>query len=301
MASVCAGTLSLLSAGVPLHDSVAGVAMGLVFERPDRYAVISDILGSEDHLGDMDFKVAGTRSGITGFQMDVKISGISQDIMREALDQAREGRLFILDRMAEVIEKPVESISTYAPKILTLKVPQDKIGTIIGPSGKMIRSIIEKTGTNINVDDDGTVTISATGEGDANEAYDTIQSLIEEVEVGKVYEGEVKRIMDFGAFVEILPGKEGLVHISKLEHHRVNKVTDVLNLGDKVKVKVTEIDALGRINLSRKALLPNPHPQSGSESHSDSRPGSYHSDDSRTRHSQHADSRSHSSRKRPRR
>ena len=271
MASICAGSLSLLSAGVPLRDSVAGVAMGLVFESADRYAVLSDILGSEDHLGDMDFKVAGTRKGITGFQMDVKISGISKEIMREALEQAREGRLHILDKMAEVIEKPVDSISRYAPKILILKVPQEKIGTIIGPSGKMIRSIIEETGTNINVEDDGTVTISATGEGDAERAYDTIQSLIAEIEVGKAYEGEVKRIMDFGAFVEIQPGKEGLVHISKLEHHRVNKVTDVLNVGDRVKVKVTEIDALGRINLSRKALLPNPHPQSRSQSHSDSR------------------------------
>lgn len=271
MASICASSLSLLSAGVPLRDSVAGVAMGLVFESADRYAILSDILGSEDHLGDMDFKVAGTRKGITGFQMDVKISGISKEIMRGALEQAREGRLHILDKMAEVIEKPVDSISRYAPKILILKVPQEKIGTIIGPSGKMIRSIIEETGTNINVEDDGTVTISATGEGDAERAYDTIQNLIAEIEVGKTYEGEVKRIMDFGAFVEIQPGKEGLVHISKLEHHRVNKVTDVLNVGDRVKVKVTEIDALGRINLSRKALLPNPHPQSRSQSHSDSR------------------------------
>ncbi len=271
MASICASSLSLLSAGVPLRDSVAGVAMGLVFESADRYAILSDILGSEDHLGDMDFKVAGTRKGITGFQMDVKISGISKEIMRGALEQAREGRLHILDKMAEVIEKPVDSISRYAPKILILKVPQEKIGTIIGPSGKMIRSIIEETGTNINVEDDGTVTISATGEGDAERACDTIQNLIAEIEVGKTYEGEVKRIMDFGAFVEIQPGKEGLVHISKLEHHRVNKVTDVLNVGDRVKVKVTEIDALGRINLSRKALLPNPHPQSRSQSHSDSR------------------------------
>ena len=303
MASICAGTLSLLTAGVPLRDSVAGVAMGLVFEDQNRYAVLSDILGSEDHLGDMDFKVAGTRKGITGFQMDVKISGISKDIMREALEQAREGRLFILDRMADVIEKPVESISSYAPKILTLKVPQDKIGTIIGPSGKMIRSIIEETGTNINVDDDGTVTISAVGEGDAHRAYDTIQSLIEEVEVGKVYDGEVKRIMDFGAFVEILPGKEGLVHISKLEHHRVNKVTDVLNVGDKVKVKVTEIDGLGRINLSRKALLPNPHGQSGPEQREDSSPRDSRprsSGDSRARHHPHGDTRTRSSSKRSR-
>ena len=271
MASICAGSLSLLSAGVPLRESIAGVAMGLVFESADRFAILSDILGSEDHLGDMDFKVAGTRKGITGFQMDVKISGISMDIMSKALEQAREGRLHILDKMAEVIEKPVDSISPYAPKILILKVPQDKIGTIIGPSGKMIRSIIEETGTNINVEDDGTVTIAATGEGDAERAQDTIQSLIAEIEVGKTYDGEVKRIMDFGAFVEIQPGKEGLVHISKLEHHRVNKVTDVLKVGDRVKVKVTEIDAMGRINLSRKALLPNPNPQSHTRSREDAR------------------------------
>jgi polyribonucleotide nucleotidyltransferase len=254
MATVCSGTLALLSAGVPLRDSIAGVAMGLIFED-GKYAVLSDILGSEDHLGDMDFKVAGTRNGITGFQMDVKISGISKELLKEALEQAREGRLHILDQMAEVIKKPVESVSRYAPKIMTLKIAQDKIGTIIGPAGKMIRSIIEETGTNIYVDDDGTVTISST-DGDAQRAYDKIQSLVEEVAVGKTYEGVVKRIMDFGAFIEVLPGKEGLCHISQLENYRVNKVTDVLKVGDAVKVKVTEIDSLGRINLSRKALLP---------------------------------------------
>jgi len=255
MATVCAGTLSLLSAGVPLRNSVAGVAMGLVYEN-GRYAILTDILGLEDHLGDMDLKVAGTKIGITGFQMDVKVSGISKQILREALEQAKEGRLQILDRMAQVIEKPVESVSRYAPKILTLKVPKEKIATIIGPGGKMIRSIIEETGANIWVEDDGTVTISVVGNGDAQKAYDRIKVLSEDIEVGKVYEGEVKRIMDFGAFIEVLPGKEGLCHISQLEHRRVNKVSDVLKVGDKVKVKVTEIDALGRINLSRKALLP---------------------------------------------
>jgi polyribonucleotide nucleotidyltransferase len=272
--------------------------MGLVFENTEKYAILSDILGSEDHLGDMDFKVAGTRKGITGFQMDVKISGISKEIMSKALDQAREGRLHILDKMAEVIEKPVDSISRYAPKILILKVPQEKIGTIIGPSGKMIRSIIEETGTNINVEDDGTVTISATGEGDAERAHDTIQGLIAEIEVGKTYEGEVKRIMDFGAFVEIQPGKEGLVHISKLEHHRVNKVTDVLNVGDRVKVKVTEIDAMGRINLSRKALLPNPNPQSHARSREDTRSQSDSRKYADSRSEQRSGSRRDSSRKR---
>jgi polyribonucleotide nucleotidyltransferase len=258
MASVCSGTLSLLSAGVPIRESVAGIAMGLVAEG-DRYAVLSDILGAEDHLGDMDFKVAGTRRGITAFQMDVKVSGLSREIMKKALDQAREGRNYILDRMAEVLSKPVESVSSYAPQIMTLTVPQDKIGTIIGPAGKMIRSIIEQTGANVWIEDDGSVTISSKGdESDAQKAYDMVKALAADVEVGKVYEGEVKRILDFGAFIEILPGKEGLCHISKLEHHRVDKVTDVLNVGDKVEVKVTEIDSQGRINLSRKALLPRP-------------------------------------------
>jgi len=255
MASVCSGTLSLLSAGVPIKDSVAGVAMGLVIEN-GKYAILTDILGTEDHLGDMDFKVAGTRRGITAFQMDVKVSGISTQIMREALEQAREGRFFILDEMAKVIQKPVDSISSFAPKILTLKIPQDKIGTVIGPAGKTIRSIIEKTGANVWVEDDGVVTVSSKGEGDAQAAYDMVKQLTDEVEVGKVYEGEVKRIMDFGAFIEVLPGKEGLCHISQLEHRHVNKVSDILKVGDRVKVKVTEIDALGRINLSRKALLP---------------------------------------------
>ncbi len=255
MASVCSGTLSLLSAGVPIRDSVAGVAMGLVIEN-GKYAILSDILGTEDHLGDMDFKVAGTVNGITAFQMDVKGSGISTQIMREALGQAREGRLFILDEMAKVIEKPVDSISSFAPKILTLKIPQDKIGTVIGPAGKTIRSIIEKTGANVWVEDDGVVTVSSKGEGDAQAAYDMVKLLTDEVEVGKAYEGEVKRILDFGAFIEVLPGQEGLCHISQLEHRHVNKVSDVLKVGDRVKVKVTEIDALGRINLSRKALLP---------------------------------------------
>ncbi len=255
MASVCSGTLSLLSAGVPIKDSVAGVAMGLVIED-GKYAILTDILGSEDHLGDMDFKVAGTKEGITAFQMDVKVSGISTQIMQEALEQAREGRLFILDKMAKVIEKPVDSISSFAPKILTLKIPQDKIGTVIGPAGKTIRSIIEKTGANVWVEDDGVVTVSSKAEGDAQAAYDMVKQLTDEVEVGKAYEGEVKRIVDFGAFIEVLPGQEGLCHISQLEHRHVNKVSDVLKVGDKVKVKVTEIDALGRINLSRKALLP---------------------------------------------
>jgi polyribonucleotide nucleotidyltransferase len=254
MATVCAGTLSLLSVGVPLKDSVAGVAMGLIYED-GKYSILTDILGSEDHLGDMDFKVAGTRSGITAMQMDIKISGISKEIMQEALEQAREGRFYILDKMAEVIDGPAKNISTYAPKIMTVKVASDKIGTIIGPGGKTVRSIIEKTGAEVNVDDDGTVTIYSKNSDGAKMAYDMINELTEDVEVGKIYEGRVKKIVDFGAFIEILPGKEGLCHISQLEFRRVNKVTDVLNVGDRVRVKVREIDSQGRVNLSRKDAL----------------------------------------------
>jgi polyribonucleotide nucleotidyltransferase len=255
MASVCSGTLSLLSAGVPLKDSVAGVAMGLVYDN-GKYAILTDILGSEDHLGDMDFKVAGTRKGITAFQMDIKISGISKEIMKEALEQAREGRIFILDQMAQVIERPVDSLSTYAPKILSIKVKPEKIGVIIGPGGKTIRSIIEKTGADVNVEDDGTATVSSKDGEAAQKALEMIKELTAEVEVGKIYEGRVKKIMDFGAFIEVLPGKEGLCHISQLDFARVNKVTDVLKVGDLVKVKVREIDSLGRVNLSRKDALP---------------------------------------------
>ena len=204
----------------------------------------------------MDFKVAGTRKGITAFQMDIKISGISTQIMREALEQAKDARLYVLDKMAEVIKEPVDRISAYAPKILTVKVEPDKIGLIIGSGGKTIRSIIEETGANVWVEDDGTITISSKNSEDVEKAYEKIKLLTEEVEVGKVYEGVVKRITDFGAFIEILPGKEGLCHISQLDHRRINKVTDVLNVGDKVKVKVKEIDPMGRINLTRKELLP---------------------------------------------
>jgi polyribonucleotide nucleotidyltransferase len=258
MASVCSGTLSLLCAGVPLKDSVAGVAMGLVYEDGN-YAILTDILGSEDHLGDMDFKVAGTRRGITALQMDIKISGISKDLMKQALEQAREGRLFILDKMAEVINAPAQNISAYAPKIMTINVETDKIGLIIGPGGKTVRSIIEKSGAEVNIDDNGTITLSSKDEGAVKKAYDMICTMTEEVEVGKTYEGRVKRIMDFGAFIEILPGKEGLCHISQLDHKRVNKVTDVLKVGDTVTVKVRDIDAQGRINLSRKEVLPRTH------------------------------------------
>ncbi|KPJ86436.1 MAG: hypothetical protein AMS17_12490 [Spirochaetes bacterium DG_61] len=258
MASVCSGTLSLLCAGVPLKDSVAGVAMGLIYENGN-YAILTDILGSEDHLGDMDFKVAGTNNGVSALQMDIKISGISKDLMLEALQHAREARIFILEKMADAINAPAQNISTYAPKIMTVRVPTDKIGLIIGPGGITIRSIIEKTGADVDIEDSGIVTLSSKEEEAVKNAADMIRALTEEVEVGKIYQGRVKRIVDFGAFIEILPGKEGLCHISQLEFRRVNKVTDILKVGDTVPVKVREIDSQGRINLSRKDALPKPY------------------------------------------
>ncbi len=254
MASVCSASLSMFNAGVPLKAAVAGIAMGLVAEG-DKYAVLSDILGLEDHVGDMDFKVAGTSTGITAFQMDVKVEGIAPEIMKVALEQAKEGRLHILDQMNAVIAKPEATLSPHAPKVKMIRVEVDKIGGIIGTGGKVIRRIIEESGADISIEDDGTVTISAESIDSINHAERIILSIIEEVEVDKVYEGTVKRIMDFGAFVEILPGKEGLLHISKLDTHRVQAVTDVVNMGDKVRVRVINIDDKGRINLSRKDAL----------------------------------------------
>lgn len=255
MASICSGSLSMFNAGIPVKEAVAGVAMGLIMEG-DRYAVLSDIIGLEDHLGDMDFKVAGTSTGITGFQMDIKIQGITPEIMREALLQAKENRLHILNKMNEVISKPEKELSLFAPRIITITVQKEKIGEIIGPGGKMIKGITERTGAEINIQDDGTVTIAAVDKNSLEAALKAIESIIEEVEVGKIYTGRVKKIMDFGAFVEILPGKEGLLHISKLDFKRVNNVTDVVNEGDEVNVKVIGIDKLGRIDLSRKDALP---------------------------------------------
>jgi polyribonucleotide nucleotidyltransferase len=254
MASVCSASLSMFSAGVPLKDSVAGIAMGLVTEG-DRYAVLTDILGLEDHVGDMDFKVAGTSTGITAFQMDVKVEGIAPEIMKVALQQAREGRLHILGKMNEVISKPESNLSPHAPKVKKIKVEVDKIGGIIGSGGKTIRRIIEESGADIDIEDDGTVMISAVDQDSIDKAERIILSIVEDVEIDKIYEGTVKRIMDFGAFVEILPGKEGLLHISKLDRHRVQSVTDVVKLGDKVRVMVIGIDDKGRINLSRKDAL----------------------------------------------
>ena len=264
MATVCGGILALLNAGVPIRKSVAGIAMGLIKED-QKYVVLSDILGEEDHLGDMDFKVAGTADGITGFQMDIKIAGVDAAIMSQALQQAREGRLHILNIMNQTIAEPRDSISEFAPKIINLKIDPDKIGAVIGPGGKMIKGITEKTGATINVENDGTVTIYSREKAMAEEAEAAIRGLVEEPEVGKWYNGTVRRIMDFGAFVEFLPGKEGLVHISRLAEEHVRSVQDVVQEGQEVRVKLFEIDRMGRMNLS---LIENPEPRSQSDSHS---------------------------------
>lgn len=260
MASVCGSSLSLMHAGVPIKRHVAGVAMGLV-KREDKFAVITDIQGIEDALGDMDFKLAGTEVGVTAIQMDIKITGVNKEIVATALEKARKGRMFIMGKMMETIDKPSGELSPYAPRLTRMTVPVDKIREIIGPGGKTIHKIVDETGCKIDIEDDGTLFIMATDEEAAKKAKFYIDSIIAEVEVGKTYTGTVKRIMDFGAFVEIIPGvlgtqgKEGLVHISQLAEERVNKVTDVVNIGDQIQVKVTEIDKQGRVNLSRKAVL----------------------------------------------
>jgi polyribonucleotide nucleotidyltransferase len=255
MATVCAGTLALFDAGVPLKRAIAGIAMGLVKEG-ENVAILSDILGNEDHLGDMDFKVAGSREGITAFQMDIKIKGITLEIMRDALAQALEGRMHILDIMSKTLDAPRPEISQYAPRLQTIKIPVDMIGPLIGPGGKNIRQLVKESGAEINIEDDGTVTIAAVQKESADKALNAIRRLTEVPEVGKVYQATVKKIMEFGAFVEILPGKEGLVHISQLDTQRVAKVEDIVKLGDVIEVKLMKIDDEGRLNLSRKALLP---------------------------------------------
>jgi len=254
MASICGGTLGLMDAGVPLANPVAGVAMGLVKEG-DSYAILSDIAGEEDHYGDMDFKVAGTASGITALQMDIKIGGINSAILAEALEQARKGRLHILERMAVALASPRASISAYAPRILTIKVPVDKIRDIIGPGGKMIRSIVERTGCKIDVEDDGRVSIASVDESAARKAIAIIEELTATAELNKTYLGKVARVVDFGAFVEILPGTDGLLHISEMAAHRVQDVRSEVKEGDQILVKVVNIDPSGKIRLSRKALL----------------------------------------------
>ncbi|HOO72535.1 MAG TPA: polyribonucleotide nucleotidyltransferase [Spirochaetota bacterium] len=254
MATVCSGSLSLFNAGVPVKASVAGIAMGLVMEG-DRFAILSDILGLEDHLGDMDFKVAGTTEGITAFQMDIKIEGITPEIMEVALAQAREGRIAILRIMNDIIAQPESQLSAHAPKIRQMTIDPTRIGEVIGQGGRIIKRIIEETKADINIEDDGTITICAVEDTSINGAVDFINRIVKELEVGAIYEGTVVKIMDFGAFVEIAPGKDGLVHISKLDRQRVNKVTDVVKVGEKVKVKVIKIDNNGRIDLSRKDVL----------------------------------------------
>jgi len=254
MATVCGASLSLMDGGVPIKRPVAGIALGLIKEG-EEVAVLSDILGDEDHIGDMDFKVAGTREGITGFQMDVKISGITFDIMEKALYQAREGRMHILDKMQEGIDQPRPDISPYAPRIQIIQIPPETIKDVIGPGGKVIRSIVEQTGVKINIEDSGDVQLSSANAEALQTAIKVIQDLTRKPEPGEIYSGTVKKITDFGAFVEILPGTEGLVHISQLEHGHVKSVRDVLNEGDEVKVKVVQIDRMGKIRLSRKEAL----------------------------------------------
>ena len=254
MGSVCGSTLSLMNAGVPIKRPVSGVAMGLVKDG-DYYTILTDIQGLEDALGDMDFKVAGTTKGITAIQMDIKIDGLTRDILKDALAQANRGRSNILNKMLEVISEPSKELSPFAPRIITMKINPDKIRDVIGPGGKIIKKIIDETGVSIDIQDDGNVFIAAVDVEAGNKAVNIIESLVREVEIGGVYNGKVTRIMNFGAFVEILPGKEGLVHISQLARERVEKVEDVVSVGDEIMVKVTEIDRQGRINLSRKDLL----------------------------------------------
>ncbi|HET6371001.1 MAG TPA: polyribonucleotide nucleotidyltransferase [Nitrospiria bacterium] len=257
MATVCGSTLALMDAGVPIKAPVAGIAMGLIKEG-DRMQILSDILGLEDHLGDMDFKVTGTRKGVTALQMDIKIAGITPEIMKTALDQARAGRLHILEKMLATIAEPRKELSSYAPRILTMKVKPEKVREVIGPGGKVIRGIIEKTGVKIDIEDDGTIAIASTDEEAAKKAIEMINQITEEVEVGKIYLGKVKRIMDFGAIVEIRHNVDGLVHISQLAHHRVKNVTDEVSEGEEIAVKVLEIDKSGKIRLSRKEAMAAP-------------------------------------------
>ncbi len=254
MATVCGGSLSLMDAGVPVKAPVAGIAMGLIKEGHE-ICILSDILGDEDHLGDMDFKVAGTGTGVTALQMDIKIHGVTREIMREALYQAREGRLHILDVMNRTMPTPRQTLSGHAPRIVTLKIRPDKIRDVIGPGGKVIRGIIEETGVKIDVEDDGTIFVASSDQNGMQRAIELIEGITMEAQVGKIYRGIVKRIVDFGAFVEILPGTDGLLHISQIGPGRVNKVTDVLSEGDQIEVMVLDIDKSGRIRLSRKEAM----------------------------------------------
>jgi polyribonucleotide nucleotidyltransferase len=256
MASVCGGSLAMMDAGVPLTAPVAGIAMGLVMdEKTGRYAVLSDIAGAEDHYGDMDFKVAGTKDGVTALQMDIKVSGITTEIMQKALEQARRGRMHILGKMTEALPTPRQNISAFAPRIVTIRIPVDKIRDVIGPGGKTIRGIIERTGVKIDVEDDGRVNVASADGASAQKAVSIIQELTATPELNKTYLGKVQRITDFGAFVEIMPGTDGLLHVSEIANHRVKDVRDELKEGEQLLVKVINIDPTGKIRLSRKALL----------------------------------------------
>jgi polyribonucleotide nucleotidyltransferase len=280
MASVCGGSLAMMDAGVPFKSAVAGVAMGLIMdEQSGKYAVLTDIAGAEDHYGDMDFKVAGSRQGITALQMDIKVGGITMEIMRKALAQAKDGRFFILDKMEAAIKAPRADVSRHAPRIVTIKIPVDKIRDVIGPGGKMIRSIIERTGVKIDVEDNGTVNVASADEASAAKAIGIIQELTATPELNKTYVGKVQRITDFGAFVEIMPGLDGLLHVSEIAHYRVKDVRDELKEGDQVMVKVINIDPSGKIRLSRKALLPvpegTPEGGQGGDQHGERRHGGH--------------------------
>jgi polyribonucleotide nucleotidyltransferase len=268
MASVCGGTLSLMDAGVPIKSPVAGIAMGLISDGPltdpkTRVAILSDILGDEDHLGDMDFKVCGTKKGVTAIQMDIKIAGLSRDVLAQALEQAREGRLHILDRMLATLPQARSDLSKWAPRITQIKVKPDQIRLIIGPGGKTIKGIIDQTGVAIDVEDDGTVNVASSDSDAVRKALDIIKGLTTEPEVGAVYKGTVSRIVDFGAFIEIMPGTDGLLHVSEMAHHRVEKVGDEMKEGDAVEVKVISVDREGKIRLTRRELLPLPEGEEG--------------------------------------
>ena len=266
MASVCGGSMAMMDAGVPLKAQVAGIAMGLIMdEKTGRYAVLSDIAGAEDHYGDMDFKVAGTSSGITALQMDIKIAGVTAEIMSKALEQARQGRMHILGEMSKTISEPRKAMSAFAPRIVTIRIPVDKIRDVIGPGGKMIRSIIERTGVKIDVEDDGKVNVASSDGDSAQKAIGIIQELTATPELNKTYMGKVQRITDFGAFVEIMPGTDGLLHVSEIATHRVKDVRDELKEGQQILVKVINIDPTGKIRLSRKALLQEEAAKAGAE------------------------------------
>jgi polyribonucleotide nucleotidyltransferase len=271
MASVCGGCLSLMDAGVPMKAHVAGIAMGLIKDG-SRFAVLTDILGDEDHLGDMDFKVAGTTNGITALQMDIKIQGITKEIMQVALAQAKEARMHILGIMQQTMSQPNQEVSDFAPRLYTMKINPEKIRDIIGKGGATIRALTEETGTQIDIAEDGTITIASADTAKAQEAKRRIEEITAEVEIGKIYEGPITKILDFGALVNLLPGKDGLLHISQISHERIAKVTDVLTEGQIVRVKVLETDEKGRVKLSMKALMDRPEPtqaphQEGSHDH----------------------------------